>query len=214
MVVRTFRLDIGDRDEVTVRDAIRSWLDKNDDILIKYAIAHEYASETGKPHFQGILYVKEGVKWENKVVDFRSWKHHEKSFAICKNESSYRKYIKKDGDMRYVKGITDDDMEAWGDWEEQVNQTKKEKKESRRQQMYAAFLEHCKEHDGFETGYMELKWIAHRLLDFMGTQPLPEQVNWFKGMIFSAQAVFLKRNHNLTNKWIKAKDEWIERVLY
>lgn len=213
MVVRTFRLDVGDRSEADVKDAISSWLTKNDDILEKYVIAHEYASETGKPHFQGIVYIKEGVKWENKVVAFRLWKHHEKSFAIVKNEESYRKYIKKDGDIRYSKGITQGEMDSWGDWDTQT-QTKKEKKESRRAEMYKAFLQHCREHDGFDVGYMDLRWVANRLLDFMGTQPLPEQVNWFKGMIFSAQASFLHGVEVRNGKILNARDAWVERVLY
>lgn len=212
MIPRTFRLDVGSRSEQEVESKIKEWFEKNSDVIRKYVIAYEIAEKTKKPHYQGIMYVDEKVKFENCTRYWNKWKPHEKSFAIVRDEKTYRMYIKKDGDIRFTKGVTEEDMDSWGEWVKQP--TQKEQKESRRQQMYAAFLEHCKEHDGFDTGYMDLRWIAHRLLDFMGTQPLPEQVNWFKGMIFSAQAVFLRRNHNLTNKWIKAKDEWIERVLY
>lgn len=210
MKVRTFRLDVGERSEQEVESKIKEWLEKYSNTISKYAIAYEIAEKTKKPHYQGIMYVDEKAKFENCTRYWSTWKPHEKSFAPVRHEKNYRMYIKKDGDIRFTKGITEEDMESWGEWEKQ---TKKEKKESRRQEMYKAFLEHCKSSDRFENNYMDLRWIASELLDYMGTQPLPEQVNWFKGMIFSAQAVFLRRNTG-SHQELKARHEWIERVLY
>lgn len=208
MKVRTFRLDVGSRGEDFVAEQISTWLAKNSDIILKYAIAYEIAEKTKKPHYQGIMYVDEKSKFENIVRYWKDWKSSEKSFAPVRDEKSYRMYIRKDGDMRFVKGITEEDMESWGEWEKK---TVTQKKDSKRVDMYARFLKHCKDQEAPPS--YTLAWIASELFDFIGYEPCPEQVNWFKGMVFSAQTVLMK-NHPDHNRKVAVRHEWIERILY
>lgn len=213
MKARTFRLDVGDRDPEAVKGLIEAWLAKQSDVIHKYVIAYEIATVTSKPHYQGILYTEEsGIKWENCTRYWKAWKASEKSFAPVKDEESYRKYITKDGNIAFRKGITQEDMDGWGTWEKQ-EKTKKQKVESRRALQYARFLEHCRQKESPAGDVFTLAWLAHELFDFMGTEPMPEQVNWFKGMVFSAQAA-LMRNHPNHQKKLSIVSQWVERILY
>lgn len=212
MKVRTFRLDIGPRDPEAVKTLIDAWLTKHSDVIHKYVISHEIATVTGKPHYQGIMYHADDVRFENVTRHWKDWKASEKSFAPVRDEESYRKYVTKDGNIAFIKGITQEEMDEWGTWEKQ-DKTKKQKSESRRMLQYQKFIEHCKSKETPQGGVYTLDFIARELFAFMATEPLPEQVNWFKGMIFSAQAVLMK-NHPRNQKFISVEDEWVTRVLY
>lgn len=211
---RTFRLDVGDRDEDEVQELIKRWLDHHNDKFEKYAIARETGDITGKIHYQGIIYVDTKAHSVNVMKKFGKWKAHEKSFAPVKNLESYKKYVKKQGDMRYYKGFTDEEISSWGEWEEI---TKKEKKLSHRRDQYDRFIKYCMEDPSVEMGKYKMDWIAEKLYDFLGKEPLPEQTNWLRGIIFSSQPRLIeecKSIHYNAEKSELTKKRWIERILF
>lgn len=112
----TLRLDV--IEDVSSEDTLK----RIEDALCKYPrymIYHEYAKETGKPHFQGIVWADEGHETYKKAMErlFPEWKgtrgckgQGKRSFAPTKT-SNYEIYITKDGDVRLCKGYSTEDIE-------------------------------------------------------------------------------------------------------
>lgn len=206
--IRTFRLDVDNRGVEETQLVIQSFLDKYAELIPKYAIALEVADVTKKLHFQGLFWVDKSAKMENALRMFNSWAPSQKAFKPVKKLESYQKYILKQGDMKLVKGISSDDMQQWGTWEEM---TKKERKETHRQDQYKRFITFLQSHPKVETGKYRLEWITERMFEFLGKEPLPEQVTWLRGMIFSAQTKLIYDLDTPQGK--KTLDIWVNKIL-
>lgn len=206
---RSIRLDVGERGEEYVQKYISEWLIKNHSKIPKACIAFEISGEVKKPHFQGVLVTTETPKrFSDLISHFNSWGPNEKSFAICRKPESYLKYIKKDGDIRYYQGFTQEDIESWGDW---IKITKEDKKVCHREQFYKDFLDFCRKNPECENRKYRLEWIARQLYTFLGKCPRSEQTAFCKGIIFSAQTVLLHGEESEDAD--KAIDRWIQSIL-
>lgn len=208
--IRTFRLDVGQRTVEETSNRIKEFFDKYSEIIPKYVIALEVADITKKLHFQGLFWCDKSAKMENAFRMFNSWAPSEKAFRPVKNLESYQKYIKKQGDIKLIKGITDDEIEKWGEWEAKAL---KERKESHRKEQYSRFITFLKSQPDIEIGKYKLEWVARKLFSFLGKEPLPEQTNWIRGMIFSSQTYLIYENDK-DPKGEAAINKWIDRILF
>lgn len=209
-VYRSIRLDVGERKPEDVQNILFSWLEANKGQIPKAAVALEHGSVTGKLHFQGVVTTTlNNKRFHDRLNAFESWAPNEKSFAIVKKPESYLKYIKKEGNIVYYHGFSQEDIESWGKWE--IKATKAEAKLTSRETFYKEFLEFCRKDPRFDTGKYKLDWIGRQFFKYWGKSPKPELTNWIKGVVFSAQTALLHGEESEAAD--KAVDRWVDRIL-
>lgn len=108
MYKSTIRLDVVD-DTVTTR--LEEYLAKYD---YPYLVYHEYATNTKKPHYQGVIHWPSESLFKSARVRlytmFKDLTKGRKSMA-CVRKDAYEIYITKDKDLRYRNGFTDEQIE-------------------------------------------------------------------------------------------------------
>lgn len=93
---------------------LEEFLKEHDEVFPRYVISHEVSKEVKKPHYQGWIEATcARSSWQNWIKVFPHGRH-DKSFAVMRKET-YRSYVVKDGDVRYTKGITEDQLKVWRD---------------------------------------------------------------------------------------------------
>lgn len=206
--------EYSDTDVQSTISVVNEWIDQ--EFIVSSLVSFEVADKTGKPHLQGYFGVDPRIYDYQKIKNMWRDAKYLKRFKMgtersctSMNKESYKSYILKQKDIRIRKNISDKELEEIPQWEEL---TQKEKKESHRRLFYSSFLKYCQESDQFETYYCSMRWVAGKLVDFMGTQPLPEQIPWMKGVIFSAQSAFIRGKDDV--KALKAREELIDRLLF
>lgn len=114
----TFRLDL--IDEITqdaTENIIKSILEELQSD--KYLISLEQADQTGKLHWQGVVYYNQSYESYKKLCETYTpqWKgtrgckgQGKRSFAKVKNEDSYTIYVSKSGNVRFRKGYSDEEI--------------------------------------------------------------------------------------------------------
>lgn len=202
-------MDVGSRGVDSVQQIIKDFFESNKDVFPKACVAFEVAEKTKKYHFQGVfISTLDRRRLSEKLSTFEGWGPNEKAFTLVKKPESYLKYIKKDGDIRYFHGFTEDDIESWGDW---IEITKKEKDLTRREKFYQDFIQHCRNQNDWEMGRYKLHWVAEQLFDFLGKATLPEQVPWLKGVVFSTQCALVGRVDG--KRSMVTRETWVDRLL-
>lgn len=115
----TLRLDVIDGKQVSdVEEVIKNILQSVHSE--KYLISLEQGDETGKLHFQGVVYYPgdKSYEWYKKKCEevTKEWKggrgkkNGARSFAQIKDIQQYSIYVTKDGDIRFRLGYSDDEV--------------------------------------------------------------------------------------------------------
>lgn len=95
-----------------LRGRVQTFIEK----YSKYIVAYEEASQTGKLHYQGIVWVEDDVAYKAMKTRFQTmFPHHKgsrKSMTAVK-KATYESYIVKDGRIIFKKGYTDEEIEAF-----------------------------------------------------------------------------------------------------
>lgn len=157
----TIRLDEIEETEQQLRD----FLSAHDKFFTRYVIAKEVAEQTKKRHYQGWIEVTcARSTWQNWIKVFPH-KKHQKSFAEMRSET-YRSYAVKDGDIKFDKGVTDDEIAAWkaasyrkGD----ESTSGREKRKGVFEQIREYIIEYKQKHattefDGWSIAKLIIKW--------------------------------------------------------
>lgn len=112
----TFRVDVIDKVSEEETNRRMEQLLKTFD---KYIISYEISKKKLKPHYQGIIFTDMKHETYKKLCEkaFPEWKGKRgdkcgmRSFAIVRKDE-YEIYCVKDGDIRYRKGYTDDEIKT------------------------------------------------------------------------------------------------------
>lgn len=124
MIAATIRVD--DINDAT-NDLVLKYVDKYD----KYLVYYEIADITKKGHYQGIVWVNDEKEYSAMKVRFSSTfpehKASSKSMAKVKTDN-YETYITKDGDLRFNKGYSMDEIEKLASKSYKKGEIKKTKK--------------------------------------------------------------------------------------
>lgn len=108
----TFTLRLDDVVGCDTKLLLEEFLKEHDEAFGRYVIAHEVSKDVKKRHYQGWIEATcARSSWQNWIKVFPHARH-EKSFAVMKKET-YRGYVLKDGDVRYTKGVMEDQLEEW-----------------------------------------------------------------------------------------------------
>lgn len=209
----TLRLDVIDEvEESVIQQRIESALSK----YSKYLVYHEYAAETKKPHFQGIVWSDQGHDTYKKYMEglFPEWRGTrgckgagKRSFAAVKTDN-YEIYITKDGDQRLIKGYTVDEVSEL----QSKSYQKAEKPKAVRKKDLTSFqkaLEYVKSRG--EHHLMEPQRIARVLIDYYTTQVRCEPSDYMiKNMVKSVMSQLLYNNEpERYERWADARAKQI-----
>lgn len=167
----TFRADTERLGEEYIKKLIDSFLTDYDSQLHRYIISFERGSETDKPHFQGYIehHFKANGYAQNVGKYFKELKPHEKSFAP-KQKDFWKVYIVKDGDIRWLKGFSDEELaELRSQYDPNFKQNNKkgQSQAKRDAQKKNFFIDMMKYMEDNGINYSTSGWeIAETLLDY------------------------------------------------
>lgn len=157
MLVFTVRLD--EVEFCDTQQLLEEFLHKHDKYFERYVICHEIAEVTKKRHYQGWIEVTcSRSNWQEMIQIFQKYDKHQKSFKIMKKEE-YRSYILKDDDLRYRKGVSDEEIEGWKSLSYKKDPTTKEKEPTSYEKITAFVQKKIENSSERPDGWKIAKWI-------------------------------------------------------
>lgn len=161
----------------------------------KYVVSYEISEEKKKPHYQGIIFTDMKYETYKKKAEsfFEEWKGKRgdkcglRSFAMVRKDE-YEIYVVKDGDLRFVKGYTEEEIAELRS-KSYVKDSSKDKtkdknnynEDGRKKNWFTTLIDHCKSNgvkqnsDGWEIA----KWIIDAYQVYVKCEPNDFQIKCY-----------------------------------